>query len=492
MKKFIYIVVLIIFGLSFNKQSREKPNIILIVADDLGWTDLSYMGSKYYETPNIDKLSQSGITFFNGYASSANCAPSRATMMSGKYHPSHGIYTVSPSARGLDITRKIIPVKNTENLDLEFFTIAEMLKNEGYINAHVGKWHLGEKGNYPMDQGFDVNIGGWESGGPKGGYFSPYSNPNLENGPEGEYLTDRLTNEAINFIDNNKEERFFLHLAYYSVHTPIQSKREYSNYFKNKSSDENHNRPDYAGMIRSLDENIGKVLAKIEELNLSEETLIIFTSDNGGIRSISNQNPLRAGKGSYYEGGIRVPMIFSWKGKLETNKKSFERISNIDFYPTIKNIIGHKNKNLKLDGLDLNPIFRGKKLKERALFFHFPVYLEAYNVQKDDGKDPLFRTRPGSVIIKGDWKLHHYFEDNELELYNLSDDMSESKNLSKINKEITTRLYNDLDVWRTSNNAPIPSDKNPKYNQKFVDSLIILIKEKKISGRLNKNLLPIN
>ena len=492
MKKFIYIVLLIIFGLSFNKQSREKPNIILIVADDLGWTDLSYMGSKYYETPNIDKLSQSGITFFNGYASSANCAPSRATMMSGKYHPSHGIYTVSPSARGLDITRKIIPIKNTENLDLKFFTIAEMLKSEGYINAHVGKWHLGEKGNYPMDQGFDVNIGGWESGGPKGGYFSPYSNPNLKNGPEGEYLTDRLTNEAINFIDNNKEERFFLHLAYYSVHTPIQSKREYSNYFKNKSSDENHNRPDYAGMIRSLDENIGKVLAKIEELNLSEETLIIFTSDNGGIRSISNQNPLRAGKGSYYEGGIRVPMIFSWKGKLETNKKSFERISNIDFYPTIKNIIGHKNKNLKLDGLDLNPIFRGKKLKERALFFHFPVYLEAYNVQKDDGKDPLFRTRPGSVIIKGDWKLHHYFEDNELELYNLSDDMSESKNLSKINKEITTRLYNDLDFWRTSNNAPIPSDKNPKYNQKFVDSLIILIKEKKISGRLNKNLLPIN
>tara|TARA_B100000242_G_scaffold293930_1_gene273738 strand:- start:9364 stop:10842 length:1479 start_codon:yes stop_codon:yes gene_type:complete len=492
MKKFIYIVLLIIFGLSFNKQSREKPNIILIVADDLGWTDLSYMGSKYYETPNIDKLSQSGITFFNGYASSANCAPSRATMMSGKYHPSHGIYTVSPSARGLDITRKIIPIENTENLDLKFFTIAEMLKSEGYINAHVGKWHLGEKGNYPMDQGFDVNIGGWESGGPKGGYFSPYSNPNLKNGPEGEYLTDRLTNEAINFIDNNKEERFFLHLAYYSVHTPIQSKREYSNYFKNKSSDENHNRPDYAGMIRSLDENIGKVLSKIEELNLSEETLIIFTSDNGGIRSISNQNPLRAGKGSYYEGGIRVPMIFSWKGKLETNKKSFERISNIDFYPTIKNIIGHKNKNLKLDGLDLNPIFRGKKLKERALFFHFPVYLEAYNVQKDDGKDPLFRTRPGSVIIKGDWKLHHYFEDNELELYNLSDDMSESKNLSKINKEITTRLYNDLDFWRTSNNAPIPSDKNPKYNQKFVDSLNVLIKEKKISGRLNKNLLPIN
>lgn len=489
MKKFIYLILLILFIFSCNKKKLDNPNIILIVADDLGWTDLSYMGSKYYETPNIDKLSKSGITFLNGYASSANCAPSRATMMSGKYHPSHGIYTVSPSDRGLDNTRKIIPIKNTENLSLNFFTIAEMLKSKGYVNAHVGKWHLGEKGHYPKDQGFDVNIGGWESGGPRGGYFSPYSNPNLENGPKGEYLTDRLTKEAINFIDDNKDSKFFLHLAYYSVHTPIQSKKEYSNYFKNKPSDNNHYRADYAGMIRSLDENVGKVLSKIEELNLTENTLIIFTSDNGGIRSISNQYPLRAGKGSYYEGGIRVPLIFSWKGKLEANKKSYERVSNIDFYPTIKKIVGYKNKNLNLDGFDLNPIFRGKKLKDRALFFHFPVYLQAYNVQKDDGKDPLFRTRPGSVIIKGNWKLHHYFEDNELELYNLTNDTSEAENLSIVNKDITNNLYNDLDNWRLSNNAPIPKEKNPKYNQKFVDSLIILIKEKKISGRLNQNLI---
>ena len=489
MKNLIYLLFSTFFIFSCNKESIEKPNIILIVADDLGWTDLSYMGSKYYETPNIDNLSESGVTFFNGYASSANCAPSRASMMTGKYHPSHGIYTVSPSARGLDITRKIIPTKNTENLDLDFFTMAEMLKNEGYINGHIGKWHLGHEGYYPKDQGFDINIGGWESGSPKGGYFSPYTNPNLESGPKGEYLTDRLTNEAINFIDDNKEERFFLHLSYHSVHTPIQSKKEYSNYFKNKSSDENHNRPDYAGMIRSLDENIGKVLAKIEELDLEENTLIIFTSDNGGIRAISNQFPLKAGKGSYYEGGIRVPLIFSWKGKLEAGKKSFERVSNIDFYPTIKKIIGYKNKNLKLDGLDLNPIFNGKKLKDRSLFFHFPVYLEAYNVQKDDGKDPLFRTRPGSVIINGDWKLHHYFEDNELELYNLSEDVSESKDLSKINEEITNKLYNDLENWRSDNNAPIPTEKNPKYNQKFVDSLIILINQNKLSGRLKNNLL---
>ena len=189
MKNLIYLLFSTFFIFSCNKESIEKPNIILIVADDLGWTDLSYMGSKYYETPNIDNLSESGVTFFNGYASSANCAPSRASMMTGKYHPSHGIYTVSPSARGLDITRKIIPTKNTENLDLEFFTMAEMLKTEGYINGHIGKWHLGHEGYYPKDQGFDINIGGWESGSPKGGYFSPYTNPNLESGPKGEYLT---------------------------------------------------------------------------------------------------------------------------------------------------------------------------------------------------------------------------------------------------------------------------------------------------------------
>ena len=293
------------------------------MADDLGWSDLSFMGSNYYETPNIDKLSKSGMTFYNGYASSANCAPSRASMMTGKYHPDHGIYTVSPSARGVDKTRKIIPIKNTENLDLDFFLMPEMLKNEGYINAHIGKWHLGSKGFYPEQNGFNINIGGWEKGSPKGGYFSPYKNPKLEDGPKGEYLTDRLTNEAIKFIDQNKKNRFFLHLSFHSVHTPIQSKKEYQENYSKKNGDENHNRPDYAGMIHSLDENIGRVLNQIEKLGLSENTLIIFTSDNGGITAISNQYPLRAGKGSYYEGGIRVPLIFSWQGKINAGTKSY-------------------------------------------------------------------------------------------------------------------------------------------------------------------------
>ena len=482
LKKFNYFILLIVIFIliSFNKE--EKPNIVLIMADDLGWTDLSYMGSNYYHTPNIDKLAKNGMTFYNAYASSANCAPSRATMMSGKYHTKHGIYTVSPSDRGIDKTRKIIPTKNTENLDLDYFLIPEMLKSKGYINGHFGKWHLGSNGFYPKQNGFDVNVGGWEKGSPIGGYFSPYKNPKLENGPNGEYLTDRLASEAIKFIDKNKENPFFLHLAFHSVHTPIQSKKELKKIYDKINGDKNHNRADYAGMIHSLDENIGRVINRIEKLGLSENTLIIFSSDNGGIRAISNQYPLRAGKGSYYEGGIRVPLIFSWQGKISKGTKSLERVSNIDFYPTIRNTIDYKDKNLKLDGVDLNPIFKGEKLEKRALFFHFPIYLEAYDFQEDDGRDPLFRTRPGSVIIKDNWKLHHYFEDNELELYNIKKDVSESENLSEKNKEKTEELFNDLKKWRKDENAPIPSKKNSKYNQKFVDSLLFVIKNKKMTG----------
>ena len=238
-------------------------------------------------------------------------------------------------------------------------------------------------------------------------------------------------------------------------------------------------------MIQSVDENIGKIINKIEDLGLSENTLFIFTSDNGGIRSISNQSPLRAGKGSYYEGGIKVPLIFSWRGKIKEASKSYERVSNIDFFPTIKKIVGYKNNDLKLDGVDLSPIFEGRNLKKRALFYHFPIYLQAYNVQEDNGTDPLFRTRPGSVIIKDKWKLHHYFEDDKKELYDIENDISESYDLSKVNIQKTEELFNSLNSWRELNNAPIPFEKNIKYNQKFVDSINSLIIDGNLSGRIN-------
>ena len=483
-KKLSFLLLLMLLP-SCNNESLDKPNIILIVADDLGWSDLSYMGSEYYETPNIDKLSKSGMTFYNGYASSANCAPSRATMLSGKYHTEHGIYTVRNSDRGSRKTRKIIPIETKTTLDLDFFVIPEMLKEVGYTNGHFGKWHLGDVGFHPEQSGFDVNIGGNRHGGP-GGYFAPYPNPELENEPKGEYLTDRIGDEVVKFIDQNKENNFFAYVPFFSVHTPIQSKPDYQKKYSNKESNEYHNRPDYAGMIQSLDENIGKILDKIDTLNLSENTLIIFTSDNGGIRAISNQYPLRAGKGSYYEGGIKVPMIFSWKGKIEAETDSYERISNLDFYPTIKNLVGYK-ESIDLDGEDLTPIFKGEKLKKRELYFHFPIYLEPYRVQLDSGTDPLFRTRPGTVIIKDNWKLHHYYEDNKFELYNLEKDISESKNLVEINKEKKTELLMDLNNWRKAKNAPIPSKLNPYYDQKYVDSLMFLIEKNLISGKVNKN-----
>jgi len=484
LKKLSFLLLLMLLN-SCNKESLEKPNIVLIVADDLGWSDLSYMGSEYYETPNIDKLSKSGMTFYNGYASSANCAPSRATMLSGKYHTEHGIYTVRNSDRGSRKTRKIIPIETKSTLDLDFFVIPEMLKEMGYTNGHFGKWHLGDVGFHPEQSGFDVNIGGNRHGGP-GGYFAPYPNPQLENEPKGEYLTDRIGDEVVKFIDVNKENNFFAYVPFFSVHTPIQSKPDYQKKYSNKESNEYHNRADYAGMIQSLDENIGKILDKIDALNLSENTLIIFTSDNGGIRAISNQYPLRAGKGSYYEGGIKVPMIFSWKGKIEAKTESYERISNLDFYPTIKKLVGY-NDSIDLDGEDLTPIFNGEKLKKRELYFHFPIYLEPYRVQLDSGTDPLFRTRPGTVIIKDNWKLHHYYEDNKFELYDLEKDVSESENLSEIKKEKKNELLIDLNNWRKTNNAPIPSRLNPYYDQKYVDSLMLLIDKNLISGKVNKN-----
>ena len=483
--KKLIILLLFIYSCQNNIVDKEKPNVVLIVADDLGWSDLSYMGSTYYETPNIDKLSKSGMTFYNGYASSANCAPSRASMLTGKYHPFHGIYSVKNSDRGNKKTRKIIPIKTKTKLELEYFILPEMLKSKGYSTGHFGKWHMGPKGYYPEQMGFDINIGGNEHGGP-GSYFSPYKYPNMSNGPKDEYLTDRIGDEVVKFIEKNKENNFFAYVPFFSVHTPIQSKSEYEKKYSNKESNEYHNREDYAGMIQSLDENIGKILEKIDKLNLSKNTLIIFTSDNGGIKAISNQYPLRAGKGSYYEGGIKVPMIFSWPEKIQACSTSDERVSNIDFYPTIKKIIGY-NKTIDLDGEDLTPIFNSKALKKRELYFHFPIYLEPYNVHLDSGSDPLFRTRPGSVIIKDNWKLHHYYEDNNFELYNLENDISESKNLININKEKKAELLKDLNNWRSKNNAPIPNKLNPFYDQKYVDSLMILINKNKISGKVNKN-----
>lgn len=444
---------------------NRKPNVIYINVDDLGWMDTVTYGSTFYETPNIDQLAKSGMKFTRGYAAAANCAPSRACLISGQNTPRHGIYTVGNSDRGNAKTRKIIPIENKEILADSVVTMAEMFKKEGYVTGTFGKWHLGKD---PKTQGFDVNKGGANQGSPGGGgYFSPYNLPSLENGPDGENLTDRLTQESIKFITENKDKPFFVYLPFYAVHTRLETTEELEKKYSKKGGDKQQNNAVYAGMIETVDKNIGILMAALKELHL-KNTLIVFTSDNGGIRDISSQQPLRAGKGSYYEGGIRVPFIVSWKGEIVPNTISNTPISNLDFYPTFMDILGAKIPGKVLDGQSILPVLKGKKGNERDLFFHFPIYLQAYNQKTDDGRDPLFRTRPGSVIIEGNWKLHQYFEDNALELYNLETDLGERYNLAKANPEKANALLQKLTKWREETKAPVPTKHNPEYDSTFI------------------------
>lgn len=447
------------------KEELKKPNIVLINVDDLGWKDVGFMGSKFYETPNLDALAKEGMVFYNAYAGASNCAPSRACLLSGLNTPQHGIYTVGSSERGNPKTRKLVPIKNTEFLYDTIFTLPQMLKSAGYVTGSFGKWHVGHD---PSKQGIDVNVGGSSRGNPgKDGYFSPYNIDHITNGPKGEYLTDRLTNEAISFIEKYKDTTFFLYLPFYTVHKPIMGKRELIEKFKHKPGFDGQSMPDYAAMVASMDENVGKLLANLKKNGVEENTLVIFTSDNGGIRSISEQNPLRAGKGSYYEGGIRVPMIIKWPGKVKPNSSSLTRVSNLDFYPTLQHITNPRKKSIQLDGMNITPLLEGKKLENRDLYFHFPIYLEAYSKLNDDSGNPLFRTRPGSVIISGNWKLHESFEDKSLELYNLRSDVGERLNIAAEYPEKTQELRQKLNQWRIKNHAQIPTTKNFLYDSVF-------------------------
>ena len=459
------LLALLALSLSFaiNSSAQERPNILFILADDLGWMDTGFMGSTYFETPNLDQLASDSMIFKQAYAGAANCAPSRACLMTGQQSPRHGIYTVSPSDRGNPATRKIIPIKNIDELDDEDQTIAEFLKDLGYQTCQAGKWHLGSDSR---TQGFDRNIGGWNTGSPVGGYFAPWKNPFLESGPDGEYLTDRITTEAISWLKGRDEEKpFFLYVPYYAVHTPLQAKPELIEKYKKKGPRGNVDSPVYAGMVENMDTQIGRILDYLEDEGVKEDTLIIFSSDNGGIRAVAPQDPLRAGKGSYYEGGIRVPMTVSWPGHIKPGVNTSSVTTFVDWFPTLASLLGQKRPAAALDGIDLSPALLGSgKLEERSLVFHFPIYLQAYNTRMDDGRDPLFRTRPGSIIRKGNWKLHEYFEDGALELYNLATDLGEKNNVIQSHPTVAAELYEELKAWRTSIDAKVPVQANPKYN----------------------------
>lgn len=458
---FPIIIGLFIFGCSGDNSSKmdfQRPNIILINVDDLGYMDTELYGNTDFFTPSILHLAASGMTFTNAYASAANCAPSRASLLSGMYNPRHGIYTVGSSERGKSRDRKIIPTANTTSLADSIVTLAEELQFAGYSTISIGKWHIGKD---PTTQGFDQNIGGTHRGHPPT-YFSPYQNPKLSDGPDGEYLTDRLTTETIKVIENSNAP-FFLYLPYFAVHTPLQGKEKLLKKYLNRGF--TPKTANYGAMVETMDMNIGRILDALDHLELRKNTVVIFTSDNGGITAVHSQSPLRAGKGSYYEGGTKVPLIVSWPGKIEEGSQSGLPVINIDFYPTILSLAkaGRTGKG-PLDGVDFLPELLGEELNPgRSLFWHFPVYLQAYDGPGDDARDTLFRTRPGSTLLKGKWKLHHYFEDDEYELYDLSVDPGERNNLVQSKEDISRELVKELNNWRNSTGASVPMEPNPDY-----------------------------
>ena len=441
----------------------EKTNIVFIMVDDMGWKDVGFMGSNYYETPNIDKLADQGVVFTNAYANAPNCAPTRACLMTGQYTPRHGIYTVNNSDRGESRYRKLIPTPNTTILNSSFVTLAETMRSAGYRTGMMGKWHLGEgEETGPEGQGFDINIGGCHKGHPAT-YFSPYMNDFIEDGPNGEYLTDRMTDEAIKFIEGSKDGPFFLYLPYYAAHTPIQPKPEVKEKYEGKPADGKQNNPAYAAMVETVDAGVGRIMNKLDELMLSENTVVIFFSDNGGVGGITDMSPLRGSKGMLYEGGIREPMIVRWPGEVSPGTRCDIPVISIDFYPTFLEIAGiSKPIDLVLDGENILSLFKGGgEFSERELFWHFPAYLQA---SENYLPGLIWRTTPVSVIRKGDWKLLEFFEDGHLELYNLKEDISETNNLAEQMPEKAIFLHEKLINWRAKVNAPVPTELNPEYN----------------------------
>jgi arylsulfatase A-like enzyme len=452
------LVFLLVFCASLLNAQQKRPNILIINIDDMGWKDVGFMGSKFYQTPVMDALVKQGMLFTNGYAAASNCAPSRASMLTGLWPTRHGIYTVGTSERGNSKDRKLVPIKNIETLDPKFKILPQVLKENGYNTCIAGKWHMSDD---PLQYGFDFNIGGSHAGAPTS-YYPPYKNVKLD-GPNTKYLPDLIMDKTVDYIKNLKNDKpFFLYYATYAVHSPIQKVDSLMYKFANKSDDGQNNKA-YATMVNNEDRNIGILLKTLQEKGLLENTLIVFTSDNGGLNNVTFQHPLRAGKGSYFEGGTRLPLAFIWKGHIKPGSTSDLPVSNLDFYPTLMDAAGIKNYP-KLDGKSIYNYLctqkTDKSLTDRPLYWYFPIYLEGGNKETND---PVFRTRPGETIRKGDWKLHHYFEDNSVQLYNLKDDVGEKNNLASKNPDQVKELMGLLQKWEKDTNAPTVKELNKNY-----------------------------
>ncbi|WP_036841274.1 sulfatase [Polaribacter sp. Hel_I_88] len=477
-----FITTIFLFSCKSKDTTVEKkiikPNILFIVADDLGAHDLSYAGSTYYETPNIDAIANEGVEFTQGYAAAQVCSPSRASLMTGQYTARHGVTdwigAETGEAWGKRQNTKVLPPEYKHIISRENITVAEALKSGGYKTFFAGKWHIGDVPYGPESNGFDVNIGGWEVGSPKGGYYAPWSNPKLDYKYKGENLTKRLALETADFISANKDEPFFAFLSFYAVHGPIETTQEKWNKYRNKAEKQGipekgfemerilpirtvQDNPIYAGLVESMDDAVGVVLKRLKELGLDENTIIIFTSDNGGVASgdaFSTTNfPLRGGKGYQWEGGIREPYLIKAPMLKNSPKAISYPVTGADFYPTLLDLAGiAKDKKQILDGVSLVPLLKGKSLDGRSLFWHYPHY-------GNQGGEPV------SIIRKGDFKLIHYYEDGRNELYNLVEDPKELNDLVATNTEKAKTLSTELNDYLQSVNAKVPTI-NKDYDSK--------------------------
>lgn len=444
--------------------SAPLPNIVFIMADDLGYSDPNCYGSKFYDTPNINQLAKQGMRFTNGYASSPNCAPTRAALMTGQYSPRTGVYTVGSTNRFNWRSRPLRPVDNIEELPLNKMLLPQALKQAGYTTGIIGKWHLGSQpGHTPTERGFDEFFGFLGGG---SDYMKIRSLlRGTEQVEEKEYLTDAFGREAVTFIRKHQKKPFFLYLAFNAVHTPLQAPEKLKKPYNNKPPFGGQKNPTYAAMVASMDTNVGKVLTSLHDLGLEDRTLVIFSSDNGGVggyqnagirqKDITDNSPLKGGKGMLYEGGIRIPYIFRWPSHIPSGSTCDQPINSVDLYPTLLEVAGTKRPtDYVLDGTSYLELLKGKTGAPRPpMFWHFPGYLGA--------SGNTWRTTPCGVIRDGDWKLLEFFEDGHKELYNLKDDLSEKNNMAKSNPKKTEELYRKLVQWRQEMKAPMPQPHPP-------------------------------
>jgi arylsulfatase A-like enzyme len=437
------------FLVLLGASAEEKPNVVFILIDDMGVTDLGCGGSSFYETPNIDRLAQRGMTFRNAYSACTVCSPTRASLLTGKY-PARLHLTDWIPGHGKPKAKLKVP-DWTQALPTDERTLPRALKAAGYVSGSFGKWHLGEEDHSPEKVGFDLNVAGTNQGSPPS-YFSPYKNRRIGDGEKGEYLTDRLTDEAIKFIRENRDKPFFAYIPQFAVHNPLQGKPELVEKYKAKAkAGAPHRNAVYAAVIENLDQNVGRLVAAIEELKLSEKTLVVFTSDNGGLVQNTSNAPFRAGKGSAYEGGVRVPLIASWPGTIPAGKTCDAPVITPDWYPTILELAGvARAPSQAVDGVSLVPLLREKgTLAREALYWHYPHY-------HPGGATPY------GAIRQGDWRLVEFYEDGRTELYSLKDDVGEARDLAAEMPDRARGLQKNLADWRASVGAQMPTP-NPNY-----------------------------